>query len=104
MIDIFKEQILSTKLQVPNLPNDVIYRKRLIDLLNKNINKPVTLVSAGGGFGKSTLISNWIRESGYKYTWLSLDENDNDVRIFLTYFVTAVHKLFPHFGKTIQTL
>ncbi len=87
--------VLATKLQQPDLPGDFIPRQHLLALLNKDIDRPLTLISAGAGFGKSTLASSWLRELPYKTAWLSLDSNDNDLRIFLIHFVAAIQSSFP---------
>ena len=79
--------ILNTKLQKPFLPDDFIPRERLLTYLNSQINRPLTLISAGAGFGKSTFVSSWVKQLKFKYGWVSLDENDNDVRTFLKYFI-----------------
>lgn len=93
--------ILITKLQKPNLPEDLIHRKKLVDYVNENISRPLTLVSAGAGFGKSTFVSNWINAIPYKSCWFSIDENDNDIRIFLSYLIAAIQTQIPAFGENI---
>jgi LuxR family maltose regulon positive regulatory protein len=57
------------------------------------------LISAPAGFGKTTLVSEWISGSGKQVAWLSLDEGDNDPIRFLTYFTTALHSVAPDIGK-----
>ncbi len=96
--------ILKTKLQVPHLPNDYILKQNLIDYLNSDIDRPFTLVSASAGFGKSTFVSSWLEQLEYKYGWLSLDENDNDLQTFLTYFIVAVQQSVDDFGQSTLTL
>jgi LuxR family maltose regulon positive regulatory protein len=96
--------ILKTKLQRPNLPNDYIPRSKLIEYVNSDIERPLTLVSAGAGFGKSTFISSWLNQLNYKFGWVSLDENDNELQTFIKYFVAAVQQSVPGFGQQIQTL
>jgi len=99
-----KNQILNTKLQSPNLPSDFIYRQKLIKYVNENIERPLTLVSAGAGFGKSTFISSWIKEIAHNNAWVSLDNSDNDLRSFFQYFVIAIQREEPEFGKNIKIL
>ncbi len=55
----------------------------------------MTLVSAPAGYGKSTLVSHWLENADVPSGWLSLDEMDNDLRIFLSYFVAAVRAVEP---------
>jgi len=104
MASIVNAQILNTKLQSPQLPNDLIPRQKLIDYANKNITRPLTLVSAGGGFGKSTFVSSWLNKTPYKNAWFSIDENDNDLRVFLTYFTAAIQNEIPNFGQRINSI
>jgi len=61
----------------------------------------LTLVSAPAGFGKSTLVSEWIASCGRPAAWLSLDENDNDPARFLTYVVSALQTVSPNLGAGI---
>ena len=96
--------ILSTKLQRPSLPGDFIAKQKLFDYVNDNIERPFTLVSAGGGFGKSTFVNSWLLEIPYKSSWLSLDETDNDIRTLLTYLIAAVQQRFPEFGIRMLSL
>jgi LuxR family maltose regulon positive regulatory protein len=53
------------------------------------------LVSAAAGYGKSTLVSGWLDSCAIPSAWLSLDENDNDLRLFLSYLLAAIRDMFP---------
>jgi LuxR family maltose regulon positive regulatory protein len=55
----------------------------------------LTLISAPAGYGKNTLASCWLAARDCPGAWLSLDERDNDLRLFLTYFLEAIRTLFP---------
>jgi LuxR family maltose regulon positive regulatory protein len=57
--------------------------------------RPLTLVSASAGYGKSTFVSSWLESLDCPTAWLSLDENDNDLEVFLTYFLASVQTSFP---------
>jgi LuxR family maltose regulon positive regulatory protein len=94
--------ILNTKLQKPFLPDDFIPRERLLTYLNSQINRPLTLISAGAGFGKSTFVSSWLEEVDFKHCWFSVDEQDNDIRSFLSYFIASVQTVIPDFGSNID--
>jgi membrane protein YqaA with SNARE-associated domain len=59
---------------------------------------PLSLISAAAGFGKTTLVSEWIAGCGRPVAWLSLDEGDSDLTRFLTYLVAAVQTIAPHIG------
>jgi LuxR family maltose regulon positive regulatory protein len=91
--------ILRTKLNRPPVAEDHLHRKHLLDRLDRRLHRPLTLVSAPAGYGKSTLVSCWVEASKLPCTWVSLDEDDNDLHLFLAYFITAIQSIFPHFGS-----
>jgi len=86
---------IKTKLHRPPVPEDHVLRSRLLEQLNQSLHYPLTLISAPAGYGKSTLVSSWLDTFHYPHAWLSLDKNDNDLRMFITYFVAAVETMFP---------
>lgn len=87
--------ILRTKLHRPPILAAHLHRKQLLDRLNQGRQRPLTLVSAPAGYGKSTLVSCWLESCDFPSAWVSLDEADNDLRLFLSYFVSAILKIFP---------
>ena len=89
---------IPTKLHCPPIPHDGVKRLQLLELLNQNIQRPITLVSAPAGYGKSSLVSDWLQECDIPGGWISLDERDSDLRLFLTYFLAAIQKMFPAAG------
>ena len=87
--------LLKTKLYTPPPRPELVSRPRLIKRLNKGLHRKLTLISAPAGFGKTTLVSEWVQAMGgatppIAIAWLSLDESDNDPVRFLTYFVAAL--------------
>ncbi len=108
--------LLQTKLYVPRLRPFLIPRPHLIKKLNQGLQQgcKLTLISAPAGFGKTTLIADFgmrIAEStnpqseirNLKLCWLSLDESDNDLTRFLTYFVAALQTIESNVGKGVLT-
>ena len=91
-------KILFTKLFAPPPRSNVVVRPRLIERLNKGLRGKLTLVSAPAGFGKSTLVSDWLARCGQQAAWLSLDEGDADPARFLTYFIAALQTITSHIG------
>jgi len=91
--------ILVTKLFIPAIRPELVIRPRLIERFDEGINRKLTLISAPAGFGKSTLVTEWIDSKGdnalspFCVAWVSLDENDNDPVCFLTYLVEALHRM-----------
>ncbi len=96
--------ILRTKLHRPPAPGDYVHRARLSDYLDQQLERPLTLVSAPAGYGKSTLVSCWLDSCDRPSTWISLDENDNDLRQFLSYFIAAIKTIFPNAVSATSTL
>jgi LuxR family maltose regulon positive regulatory protein len=92
--------ILGTKLYIPPPRLKVILRNRLIERLNEGhaAGRKLTLISAPAGFGKTTLVSEWVADCDQKVAWLSLDEGDNDDARFLTYFVAALQTIKAEIG------
>ena len=70
--------ILATKLYLPPPRPAVVRRPRLIERLNAGLHRKLTLVAAPAGFGKTTLLSEWLARCGRAVAWLALDEGDND--------------------------
>lgn len=100
-----RSQLLYTKLHLP-LVQSAILRPHLFEKLSLDLNHKLILISAPAGFGKTTLAANWLSQlnSIYRYTWLSLDENDNDLRRFLSYLMAALQKIDAHIGRGLQDI
>ncbi len=93
--------ILTTKLYIPPLRSKLVFRPRLIQRLKEGMHGKLTLISAPAGFGKTTLVSEWISGSRHPVAWMSLDEGDNDPVIFLTYFIAALQTVAADAGETV---
>src|SRR5947207_10493709 len=93
-----ENQLLVTKLYVPIRSGPLIWRPRLTSLLDESLKYPLTLVSAAAGFGKTTLLASWSRSlpaNNPRVVWISLDEEDNEPRLFWAYILTALNKHLP---------
>ena len=99
------ETLLQTKLYIPPLRPNLVPRQQLIERLNQSLQSghKFTLVSAPAGFGKTTLVSSWAQQTEQPIAWLSLDESDNDLIRFLTYFVAALQTINSNIGEGILT-
>ena len=95
--------LLQTKLHRPRLPKDLVTRWRLVEWLNQDIDRQMILVCSPAGFGKTTLVSSWLKQmaadpakaaAALPAAWLSLDENDSDLNLFLRYFIAALRTIF----------
>ena len=125
--------ILATKLYIPLPRPKVVFRPRLIERLNEGLQSKLTLISAPAGFGKTTLVSDWVSQEcdcggiakrnesaanshpsfashppfnrrPSKVAWLSLDQGDNDPTRFLAYLVAALQKIASNVGKDVLGL
>ena len=72
-----------------------IFRPRLLERLDQVLHQPLALISAPAGFGKTTLLSQWLDVCPLPNAWLQLDENDHEIPAFLAGIVAALHQLFP---------
>jgi len=79
-------------------------RLRLIEQLNSDLQRKLTLISAPAGFGKTTLICEWIVSCRCPVAWLSLDEGDNELTRFLTYFIAALQTIVPSIGDGVLAM
>ena len=93
--------ILATKLYVPRLQPEVVFRPRLIERLNEGMHRKLTLISAPAGFGKTTLVSEWVAGQPWPSAWLSLDEEDGDPTRFLAYLVAALQTIAANVGEGV---
>lgn len=104
-----KTPLLQSKFYIPQTDFDsrrgtvLVSRPRLIERLNEGVGRKLTLISAQAGFGKTTLVSQWLRLVEWPVAWISLDEGDNDPSRFLRYFVAALQSISisPHFGQHV---
>jgi LuxR family maltose regulon positive regulatory protein len=96
--------LLSTKLNIPPTRPDLVPRKRLLERLDLVPTKVLTLISAPAGFGKTTLLTTWIEESGLPTALLSLDGEDNDPTRFLVYITNALGTIASDVGGASLTM
>ena len=119
--------LLQTKFHLPRIQDtDLVIRAPLIQHLNAGNHSRLTLVAAPAGFGKTALMASWLASPTASHSgktvkehthapesnqsphalcscWLSLDENDNDVQRFFTYFVAAIQTIDHSLGQTAST-
>ena len=99
-------RLLTTKLFVPPPRPDLVPRPHLIQRLDAGLRlgHRLTLASAPTGFGKTTLLSDWLGQVDRPATWLSLDDGDNDPARFLAYLLAALQRIDPTLGQTSQAI
>jgi LuxR family transcriptional regulator, maltose regulon positive regulatory protein len=96
--------LLKTKLFLPPLRPEIVVRERLLDILREAERSIVTLVCAPAGFGKSTLVSEWIHQSQCRSAWLSLDAGDNNLHRFVHYVIATIQTQESEFGKAFEDI
>jgi LuxR family maltose regulon positive regulatory protein len=96
--------LIRTKLYSPPTRSDLISRARLLDRLNAGLSGNITLVSAPAGFGKTTLLAQWLQTIDRPTAWLSLDEHDNEPRVFFQSLTAALRSAFPDMFHGIASL
>jgi LuxR family maltose regulon positive regulatory protein len=82
--------LLATKFHVPRRRRGAVPRPRLVERLDRAIEGRLTLVSAPAGFGKTTVLTEWLAARELPAAWLSLDPRDNDPVVFWTYLLSAL--------------
>ena len=92
--------LLATKLFIPPVRPGLVSRTRLLQKLNETLSRSLALISAPAGFGKTTLLAQWIHSAQPPIPtgWLSLEETENDPARFWDYFIAAVKSVHPTAG------
>lgn len=99
-----RDLLLTTKLRMPRLRAQLVPRAHLIQRLEHGLEGKLTLISAPAGFGKTTLLAQWLAKSGSPSAWLSLEPADNDPFRFLSYFIAALQTLDASIGMSALEL
>jgi len=98
------KNLLQSKIQIPGVRPSLITRPRLLEFLNQGLTHKIILISAPAGFGKTTLLADWLKTTSLPAAWLSLDEDDNDFARFLSYLTAALQGLDPSLDDTALDL
>ena len=93
--------LLNTKLYIPHARSELVPRPHLIEKLNTSPLRKLTLISAPAGFGKTTILCEWIASNDYATAWVSLDESDNSPTRFWSYVIAALQTIQPNVGEEI---
>ena len=85
--------LLLTKIEPPRIRPGHVPRRELVERLRHGLHRRLNLVSAPAGWGKTTLLAEWLTaEEEIAFAWLSLDEEDNDPARFWAYFAAALRR------------
>jgi len=96
--------MLLTKLHIPSAGNNIVHRTKLFEKLNTGLKRKLILVSAPAGFGKTTVVTDWIDQNKITAAWFSLDNGDNDPVDFLNYLISGISSIHKDFGQTTLKL
>jgi len=96
--------MLLTKLHIPSSGQNIVHRTSLFEKLNSGLQRKLILVSAPAGYGKTTLLSDWISQNKIPAAWLSLDNSDNDPAVFLSYVISGIQTIHQEFGQSALRL
>src|SRR5512137_1771465 len=91
--------VVITRVLRPKRRTDVLRRARLLDFLHEHIDRKLILLSAGAGYGKTSLLVDFAYDSDLPICWYSLSETDRDLRVFVEYLIASVRQSFPAFGQ-----
>ncbi len=94
-------QIVRTKLFIPPLRGDLIPRPRLVARIQEGITQKLVLVSAPAGYGKTTLLVEWVHQAELPVAWLSLDRTENDPYTFLSHMIACIQTIYPGLGESM---
>ena len=98
--------LLAAKLRRPTAPRHWTPRPALVARLNAGLEagRPLALIAAPAGYGKTTLAAAWVEQLGRPAAWLTLDEADDDPLRFFTYFLAALQEVDPSIGAELLPL
>jgi LuxR family transcriptional regulator, maltose regulon positive regulatory protein len=94
----------AAKLLRPLVRPGSIRRSSLIERLARSDSHPIVSVVAPAGYGKTTLLSQWAEHNGQAFAWVSVDEQDNDPKVLLTYIAEALNAVEPVGGRVFDAL
>ena len=95
------EPLLTSQLHAPRLASPLIEREDLLSALDDGLERKLTLLSAPAGFGKTTLLAQWVKRQKQRVAWLSLSDEHNDPLCFLYYLIGSLQQILPDFGFDI---
>ncbi|MFN8578955.1 MAG: LuxR C-terminal-related transcriptional regulator [Candidatus Sericytochromatia bacterium] len=94
-----KEKIIYSKIYPPKLTDNIVLRDYLYSILDAGLTKKLTYISAQSGFGKTTLLIEWINNTNKSIAWINLNENDHNIKSFFKYLIISIQEnINPNFG------
>lgn len=96
--------LIKTKVRTPRRQQTLLRRERLVNYLHSNIHNKLILISAGAGYGKTSLLIDYAHDADLPVCWYSLDANDRYVPTFVEYLVASIRQRFPDFGEATLSM
>ena len=100
-MDNYAYPLIATKIRAPRRGPSLLRRERLLDQIHAGIDKKLILVSAGAGYGKTSLLVDFCHDTDLPVCWYTLDANDANPLTFVEYLVASIHERFPGFGDAV---
>jgi len=96
-----RSELIKTKISLPNICENHFKRPNLVEMLNSSNQGKLILLNAPAGYGKSTLVVEWITQNKFNVAWYSIDKTDNNLRTFLLYLVESLKEIEPSIGSKL---
>ena len=96
--------LIQTKIRAPRRPRALLRRDRLIDFIHEHIEYKLILLSAAAGYGKTSLLIDYVHDTDLPVCWLSLDAHDAHPPTLIEYLLASIRQRFPHFGRSIEEM
>ncbi|NLX44228.1 MAG: tetratricopeptide repeat protein, partial [Chloroflexi bacterium] len=93
--------LITRKIQIPDRSGTLLRRERLVGFLHRNTNHRLVLITAGAGYGKTSLLIDYAHDADLPVCWYSLDGSDGHVFTFIEYLVASLRRRFPAFGDSV---
>jgi hypothetical protein len=88
-----------SSIEIPAVPDHLLDRPHLVKRLFEHVGRKLTLVVAPSGFGKTTLLAQFSHAAPFPVCWLSFEETDANLDVFVYRLVSSIRRCFPAFGK-----
>jgi LuxR family transcriptional regulator, maltose regulon positive regulatory protein len=96
--------LVTSKLRRPLMRPGTVRRSLLVERLARGDPSPIVSVVAPPGYGKTTMLSQWAEQNGRAFAWVSVDDADNDPKVFLTYVAAALDAVEPIDARVFDAL
>ena len=95
--------VTRTKIIIPRRRDEILTRQRLLDLMDELLEMKLAIIAAPAGYGKTSLLIDFVNHTPWPICWLSLDALDKDLIRFLAHFIASIQTRFPNFGQSTLT-